>query len=152
MKRFVVLVWFASILGWCGCGSDPGPVAEQERVVPVSGTLTYQGKPLESFQVTFMPTDGRRVAMGVTDAAGKFTLGTNAAADGAPPGQHKIAVNWFDPSTADAAAGQEAIVDNPAQLPKASVKIPRKYNDPNTSGLTQDVPEDGLQDVKIDLN
>ncbi|MGE3777044.1 MAG: hypothetical protein AB7F89_07675 [Pirellulaceae bacterium] len=148
--RAAASILFLTLLVATGCQTDPGPVAEQEAVVPVAGTLTYQGEPLESFQVTFKPADGRRVATGTTDAMGKFTLGTNAPGDGAPPGQHKIAVNWLDPASATA-TGQEAIIDNPALLPKPSVKIPKKYHNPETSGLTLDVPADGLSDVKLNL-
>lgn len=75
------LVGFGLILGLAGC--SPAVVKPTlEKVVPVSGTVTYQGKPVESFQVSFIPTDGRRAAVGITDASGKFTLGTNDVADG----------------------------------------------------------------------
>lgn len=131
-----------------GCG-DPGPRAEIEKVVPVSGTLTYLGKPLESYQVTFLPTDGRRAATGVTDAAGKFTMGTNKAGDGAPPGAHKVAFVWVAPN--NDLPGQEQIIDDPALLPKPAVEIPAKYANPDTSGYTQEVPDDGIADLKFDL-
>jgi hypothetical protein len=133
-----------------GCGGPPGPKADIERVVPVSGTLTYKGAPLDSYQVSFRPTDGRRPAVGVTDAQGKFTLGTNEAGDGAPPGMCKVAVVWVAPPSTDP-PGQETVIDDPALLPKPSVQIPPKYGNPETSGLTQDVPESGITDLKIDL-
>jgi hypothetical protein len=132
-----------------GCGSDPGPQAEPENVVPVSGTLTYKGQPLEYFQITFLPADGRRPAMGVTDAAGKFTLGTNALNDGAPPGQNKVSVVFVGPPPPDSAT--ETPSDDPALLPKPKIKIPNKYAQAETSELTQEVPEQGITDLKIDL-
>jgi len=134
-----------------GCGRGPGPVAVIEKVVPVSGTLTYQGKPLEGFQVALIPTDGRRPAIGVTDAAGKFTLGTNRAGDGAPPGSHKVAVVWVGPPSTEDNSVQGPVIDNPALLPKPPVKIPAKYASAESSGLTQEVPKGGLKDLKIDL-
>ena len=139
-----------TVVAAVGCGSRPGPQAEIERVVPVSGTLTYAGKPLEHYQVTFLPVDGRRAAVGVTDAEGKFTMGTNDAGDGAPPGTHKVAIVFAGPPSTDA-PGQEQIIDNPALLPKPKVKIPAKYGNPETSGLVQEVPEDGLTGLQIDL-
>jgi len=132
-----------------GCGRGPGPVAVIEKVVPVSGTLTYQGKPLEGFKVALLPTDGRRVASGVTDAAGRFTLGTNRPGDGAPPGSHRVTVVWAGPPPSDDA--QEPVIDNPALLPKPPVQIPAKYANAESSGLTQEVPKGGLKDLKIDL-
>src|SRR5437868_2477354 len=95
------LVALTAILAGCGSGDS----THIERVVPVSGTVTYQGKPLEGYRVVFMPTDGRRPASGVTDATGKFVLGTNAANDGAPPGAHKVSLAWEAPRTGE--PGQE---------------------------------------------
>lgn len=133
-----------------GCG-DSTPQAVIEEVVPVAGTLRFQGKPLEFFQVTLVPSDGRRAATGVTDKDGNFKLGTNDLGDGAPPGTHKVAVVWVGPPAADA-AGQEVVVDDPSKLPKPSVAIPAKYNNPESSGLTLEVPAAGLPDWKLDLN
>jgi len=132
-----------------GCDRDPGPRAHIEKVVPVSGTLTFHGQPLESYLVTFLPTDGRRAATGLTDAAGRFTMGTNKAGDGAPPGAHKVAFVWAPP-TPDT-PGQEQIIDDPALLPKPKLEIPAKYGNPDTSGYTQIVPDGGMTDLKFDL-
>lgn len=131
----------------CGGGLNTGDI---EAVVPVSGTLTYQGKPLENYQVILMPEDGRRVATGVADASGKFTLGTNTAGDGAPPGPCKIAIQ-FAPPAAGGDEGNEVIIDDPSKLPKPKVKIPAKYTDPATSGLDQDIPSSGIEDLKLEL-
>jgi len=133
-----------------GCGRSAGPVAHVEKVVPVAGTLTYLGNPLKDHQVAFLPTDGRRPAIGVTDAAGKFTLGTNRPGDGAPPGSHKVAIVWVCPSSSSD-AGQEPVIDNPAFLPRPTIRIPAKYGNAESSGITQEVPPGGLNDLKIDL-
>ena len=130
----------------CGSGYQTGDI---EAVVPVNGTLTFQGKPLENYQVVFMPLDGRRVATGVTDANGNFKMGTNTAGDGAPPGKCEVAVQFAPPDMGQ--PGNEVIIDNPAKLPKPKVKIPTKYGDPKKSGITQEVPSSGLKDLKIDL-
>ncbi len=133
-----------------GCGKTPGPKAIIEKVVPVSGTLTYKGEPLEYYQVTFLPVDGRRPAIGVADAAGKFKMGTNKADDGAPPGPTKVAIVYAGPPSTDP-PGQEKQIEDPALLPQPKIKIPEKYNNPETSGLTQDIPKSGLLNLKIDL-
>ena len=133
-----------------GCSSRYEYRAETIDTVPVSGTLTFKGQPLEYYQVIFFPADGVRVAAGVTDANGKFSLGTNDGGDGAPSGICKVAVNFVGPPTTDA-GGNEQIIDDPSKLPKPKVKIPSKYNDPEKSGLIQEVPATGLSDLKIDL-
>ncbi len=133
-----------------GCSSQYEYRAETVDTVPVSGTLTYKGQPLEYYQVVFFPVDGVRVAAGVTDASGKFTLGTNDGGDGSPVGSCKVAVNFVGPPSTDA-GGNEQIIDDPSKLPKPKVKIPAKYNDPEKSGLVQEVPAAGLTELKIDL-
>ncbi len=143
-------VLFLSIVAIAGCGRRAGPAPQIEKVVPVSGTLTYQGKPLDRYQVSFRPTDGRRPAVGVTDAAGRFVLSTNRPADGAPPGSHKVGIAWAGLASTDSAV-QEPAIDDPAKLPKPAIEIPAKYANPDSSGLTQEVPNAGLKDLRIDL-
>ena len=148
-RRWHSAAWLAAglaLLAGCGGGLNTGDV---EAVVPVSGTLTYQGKPLENYQVIMMPDDGRRVATGVADAQGHFSMGTNTAGDGAPPGPCKIAIQFAPPDTSE--AGNETIIDDPSRLPKPKIKIPPKYADPATSGLAEDIPASGIEELKIDL-
>lgn len=144
-KRLILAIGLGVVAAGCG---DPGPSAHIEKVVPVSGTLTYRGQPLEYHQVIFRATDGRRTAIGITDAAGKFTLGTNGKDDGAPPGSHKVGINYVGPPIVDDPS-KEPI--DPAFRPKPKIQIPANYADPETSGLTQEVPAGGLTDLKIDL-
>ena len=131
-----------------GCAGETGPA--KEEVVPVSGTLTYQGKPLPYFAITFLPSDGRRAAVGTTDELGNFTMGTNDLGDGVPPGTNKVAVTFAGPPS-DAPPGQESVIDDPAQMPKPAVAIPKKYHNPETSGLTVEVPPDGLVGYALEL-
>lgn len=49
-----------------GCG-DSDPYA----VVPVSGTLTYEGEPVSGVRMKFVPAEGRS-SIAVTDGQGKF--------------------------------------------------------------------------------
>jgi len=149
--------WFASSLCllltvslFAGCSSDPGPVAEEVPSVPASGIVTYKGKPLADHRVVLMPSDGRRPATGLTDADGKFVLGTNVPGDGAPPGSSNVSVAWEGPAMAGDAVDQSAI-DDPSKMPKPAVQIPEKYTNPETSGLTAEVPEGGTDTLKIEL-
>ena len=149
IRCFLLCSLMSCVLGAVGCDTDYG-TSELVDTVPVSGVLTYQGKPLEYYQVVLMPVDGTRVAVGVTDAQGKFKLGTNDGGDGAPPGEAKIAVSFVGPPSMTE-PGTEQAIDDPSKLPKPKVKIPAKYADPATSGLTQNVPPGGLADLKLDL-
>lgn len=132
-----------------GCSQQVGPVGEVIEVVDASGVLTFQGKPLEGFTVTFMPVTGGRPASGITDAEGKFVLGTNGANDGAVAGANKVAVVWAGPPpTDDTTAGA---IDDPADMPAPPVEIPAVYANPDTSGITVEVPSSGTADLKIEL-
>lgn len=132
-----------------GCSPRVETKPTLEKVAPVSGTLTFNGQPLESYQVTFLPTDGRRPAVGLTDVAGRFKLGTNDVDDGAPLGTNKISVVFAARSSDDSASASP--IDDPALLPKPKISIPAKYSNPETSELIQEVPADGISDLKLDL-
>ena len=148
--RVIALVLLLSMtLLVLGCGGESGPQATVEKVVPASGTLLYRGKALPHYQVTFTPSDGRRVAIGVTDEAGKFTLGTNDAGDGAPPGTHKVSVVWVGPPPKT--DGPDEIIDDPSKMPRPPVNLPANYASADNSGLTQTIPDGGTSELKIDL-
>ncbi|MDZ7619099.1 MAG: carboxypeptidase-like regulatory domain-containing protein [Patescibacteria group bacterium] len=70
----------------CGCGGDL-------KTYSVQGTVTgHDGKPLEGAQLVWQCADPPLSATAVTDASGRYRLGTLAAADGAPAGEYEIAI------------------------------------------------------------
>ncbi|MBL8809227.1 MAG: hypothetical protein JNM43_03535 [Planctomycetaceae bacterium] len=135
------------IFGLLGCGGGYSQESEAVSTVSASGTLTYKGKPLSGFVVAFQPSGGQRAAMGVTDEAGKFVLGTNAKDDGAVPGPNKVSVVWQPPED----DGMGNVIDDPSKLPKPPVQIPVMYSSPETSGLLVDVPEGGSSELVVEL-
>jgi hypothetical protein len=69
------------VISIAGCDtSRPG-------MVPVSGRVTIDGKPVTAGQITVMP-EGHRASIGKLDAEGRFTLSCFEPGDGAPIGQH----------------------------------------------------------------
>lgn len=131
----------------CGCGGKYGQVAEIVDVVPAAGTVTFEGKPLPDYSVTFNHSDGKRTAIGKTNAEGKFTLGTNKADDGAPPGKHTVTVAFAAPEPDI----NDTPIDDPKKLPKASIVIPSKYADPAKSNVSVTIPDSGDTNIKIEL-
>ena len=79
------ILLFAALALATGCG-DGRPAR-----IPVSGTVTYRGKPLDGANVTFVPK-GSRPASGQTDAQGRFTLQTFSSGDGVVAGDHVVCV------------------------------------------------------------
>ena len=69
-----------------GCGPS------RPALLPAEGVVTLDGKPLAEASVIFQPTAGGRPAAGVTDADGRFKVGTFKPRDGALPGMHVVTV------------------------------------------------------------
>jgi hypothetical protein len=114
-----------------GCGGSAGGTT----IVPVSGRVLMDNKPLEHASVQFTPeskTAGEAgpLAVGTTDAEGRFTLKTvikGKDVEGAVPGKHHVQISVV--RSAD---------------PKAkTVHVPPKYN--RNSKLEFTVPEGGTQ-------
>lgn len=138
------LLGFLTTMLLVGCDSNPtGDIVD---TVPASGTLTFNGVPLEYYQVAFFP-DNNRPAVGITDADGKFTLGTNGENDGAVVGMHRVAVTYVGKPSDNP---DEGIMEfTPPPPPKH--KIPGKYNAAETSGIMLEIPSDGTSDLALDL-
>jgi alpha-mannosidase len=97
-------------------------------------------------QVRFLPEDGRPAA-GVTGVDGTFTLGTNNLDDGAPVGSHRVSFVYKGPPMPD-----DWGVTDFTPIPPPSVKLPAKYADPETSGVTVQVPKGGDKGIVIALD
>lgn len=150
MHRCFVIVGLVA----AGCGGEYAPVGAQRpasNVVPVAGTLTYQGKPLEYYLVSFIPESGGHVAIGTTDSSGKFTLGTNKQGDGASVGTYKVSVTFAGPPADDDKSAQEPPPEDESKLPKPKFQLPSQYGSHETSNIKVDVPSGGLSDYKLEL-
>jgi hypothetical protein len=124
-----------------GCGGNP-PTAE------VTGTVTYDGRPLKEGTIIFEAPGARPASGKIVD--GKIVeVTTFKPGDGAPIGNHKVAIQSV--KTSEAAAPQD-----PGQAtPKAGYMgstslIPEVYGNPETSGLTATIKE-GTNAVTFEL-
>lgn len=147
------------MFGGCGPALTPRP-----KVVPVSGKVLLDGKPVEGVTVQFLNKNSPRTAVGVTDANGQFRLTTYDTNDGAIVGDHVVTI--FKPA-AGAAGGPELV--NPSANPEEWKKqyeqkmrkpqaaaaigtaVPAKYADPKTSGLLRQVIEGDENVFTIEL-
>jgi hypothetical protein len=83
MFRTALGVWLACVL-LSGCGRD-GP-----RRIPIEGTATLHGAPVEEALISFLPAAGRPgPAANAIIEAGKYRLGSD---DGPAAGLHKVIV------------------------------------------------------------
>lgn len=100
---------------------------------PVSGRVTFGGKPVPMAIVCFQPKR-RPMGVGVTDNDGRYRLSSKARFDGAFGGRHVVTVRPWQ-----LAVGQEPL--DPAYTPPPDDRgdIPEKYRIPSTSPLSADV-------------
>jgi hypothetical protein len=134
------------LLGGCGDG--------RPSLVQVTGVVKVDGNPVEGAIVSFVPmTDSKdgykRPSAGVTDASGKFSVGTYDKTDGIPPGKYKVAIQKRElmgelPKNFDAEQPQRFNL-------KYKWVTPRKYGNPETSGLEAEVTSSELKPGTFEL-
>lgn len=146
MRNYFSCVAIGLLLSVVGCGDSERGIPD--KTVNAEGVLTFQGKPLEDFMVTFHPSGTQRPATGKTDATGRFKLGTNNVGDGAVSGSHKVTAVYVAPSPG---SNQEAGKEEPTDPPPAKVQIPKKYFTLEATDLTIEIPAGGSSDLKVDL-
>lgn len=141
--RCGALTCLAFVLG-CGGGDGAKPM---KNLVPVKGTVTYDGKPLDHGMVSFAPAEGSagQPATGKIEN-GSFTMITTVSAPGVVAGKYRVRIESTD------AAGTPAPPPlNPGDkyTPPKSL-ISEKYTDFKSSGLKVDV-KPGMEPLKWDL-
>ncbi len=138
LKGLTALGLAIALLAAAGCGGGgTAPTAK------VTGTVTYNGDPIEGVSVGFIPEgEGGRPASGTTDASGKFTLSTFEAGDGAVLGKHSVIITEAPDDT-----GNEDY-----SLPDESAKrFPDKYESPMTSGFEATVEKGKENSFTFDM-
>jgi hypothetical protein len=163
-RRFPAQLLFVVVcFAWTGCSGQPG----RPETYPVSGTVTYRGKPVADATVTFLAPGAPRLASGETDASGRFRLTTFEPDDGAIPGTHVVAVKKYgdeprapivmdvENMEAEVTAKdiEEAMMQTAEQVKKsakAGSLLPAKYASRNTSDLRFEVVR-GENEFNIDL-
>jgi hypothetical protein len=118
---------------WVATGGGCGKPAL--KLVPVSGVVVNGNKPVARVALSFaadISGGGQTLdAYGSTDGEGRFTLETVTQGKGAPAGRYKVVI------TTDGPSGR---------------LIPASITSLSTTPLVVDVPEDGVQDLKLDLS
>lgn len=113
------LAWGVSLcflLMGCGRGDDP-------PLVPVSGVVTMDDKPLADATVEFVPESGWG-SMGKTDETGRYELLYRAREKGAAIGQHKVRISTLIEEDSDST--------NPVIQKGRKESVPVKYNKATT--------------------
>ncbi len=118
-----------------GCGGS-GSTESTLEVFPVSGTVTVDGKALQSVTVFFDPQEGTKGTGGgaVTDASGNFKVLYRDDREGVPQGTYKVLFSHLvqpdgSPIPQDATAADVGAVNS----------LPGKYNDPENTPVSATV-------------
>jgi hypothetical protein len=124
------IIFVTALLAVMGDGCNRAPKLRPGWAI-VSGTVTYQGKPLPGGEVMWCTTkDGAAIARGgPIRENGTFALDT-------PTGPAKIAIH---------------VADLKKNQLSRFVEIPAKYTDMEKSGLTYDAKDGDNKDIKFDL-
>jgi len=153
MQKIQLSLILVIVLVLTGCDRS----GRLEGLVPASGTVTFNGAPVEDATVVFVPDpagSGTRSASATTDAKGKFTLTTLQYADGAFPGSYKVTatktittgeLKWEE-SANDPGRGRLIDTQMIADM------LPAKYGNENTSDLTVEIPSKGNRNIALELS
>lgn len=118
-------------------------------MVPVSGRLTVDGKPIANATVCTMPIAESKDeqpgpgSTGVTDANGEFVLkfqATDTDLDGATPGKVRLVILESDGKKRESSDDTGTAFRH---------RIPTKYRDGN---VTYDIPEEGTDAMNIEID
>ena len=142
-KKYLLVLVILGLIAVSGC---KGP--KIKGLVPVRGTVTYNGEPLEGAAVCFTPKEfqtGDRLATGKTDAKGTFELRTIGEL-GILPGEYVVVLvkNEASPGNQTPPPGRPA----PVQVKSL---IPKRYGDPKTTDLNVVVENSGIRDLRLDI-
>ena len=127
-----------------GCGSS-GP-----EMVPIRGTVKFDGTPLTGGTVEYIPTEPQgRKAIGRIADDGTFELTTFKDGDGAIVGSYKVVVTALAPHPGEPTA--EQLLANGGKAIRRQSLIPDHYSDAEASGISDDVTSDHSGVFDIDL-
>lgn len=129
-------------------------------VVAITGVVTLDGEAVDGATVVFRASPDGRNAVGVTDSQGRFRVVTpGAQSNGLVEGDYKIAIkkivdmdargNIVKPSTDVSLIGE--ILSGPMVETEPKSLLPKKYDDPETSGLSATIIRRGTKHFIFDL-
>jgi hypothetical protein len=145
-RRWLAVLIVPALLVLASCGTDDG----LGKRYPVSGTVKYNGSPLEKGEISFISEDmSKNFGATGTITNGSYTLSMGGNGDGAQVGKYKVTVSAKEDYSEKAQADfkKETGSVSPKLLPNfvakaaASAKslIPAGYGDARTTTLKAEV-------------
>jgi len=119
-----------------------GCMGEDNGLRTVSGTATLDGNPLPSGTVGLVDEAGVPAGIGMIHN-GEFEIAQSANINGVKPGSYQVTVESWEQEPG-------AVLED-GSMAAGKRATPKKYGDFKTSGLSIEVPEDGIRDVRLEL-
>ena len=136
-SRLLALLALPALAVFVGCQEVRVPV------FPVSGRVTYQGKPAAGAQVVLHavtpPEEDDVAPSGIVQSDGTFTTTAYEPGDGAPQGEYVATVQWFKLVTGAGGSGAGPNI------------LPQKYASPKTSPIKVSVNGGPTEIPPIDI-
>jgi hypothetical protein len=140
-----------------GCSKSDRP-----DIAFASGRVTLDGNPVEGASVSFEPVGGGRPCSGMTDADGVYKITSYEPFDGAPVGDHNVAIIKISGEGSSVPAGEDPTmslsnISGPGaekkddKQPETIYLVPRKYGSVKTSNLKVTVPSGGSSELNFEL-
>jgi len=133
LATFIILMGVTG--GLSGCS---GP-ADKYEMISLHGNVTYQGQPLQEGVINFMPSDFSNSFSGNVKN-GTYDVKVNQAALSDSPRDMLVIISAWETAPSMGADGQPV---------PGKEKIPKKYFEPKTSGLTAAV---SIKNRKFDFD
>jgi hypothetical protein len=136
LRPLYCLTAVALMVSLLGCSNKPA-------LAKVTGTVTIDGKPLPQGTIIF-ETAGNRSATGKIVNGEILDVMTYVEGDGATVGLNKVAIVSTEEVYGFSGVANPGEKEPPkAKMTVPSSLVPKRYNDPNGSGLTADIKKGG---------
>lgn len=141
-----------------GCSQEDEWTRKQPATVSADGIVTLDGKPVDGASIIIAPiAPGQHAANALTDGTGRFSLAAFPSKPGAVPGSYKVRVAKTVEVSAEPVkidlgedAAHAAAESSGANVTWINV-LPEKYANPETSGITVEIPTEGVKNMTIEL-
>lgn len=143
-------VWLVAVMAGLltGCGGSDKWVKDRETVYPVSGTITFEGEPVEGAVVMFKSATKPLTAQALTRADGTYELRTYEDGDGAVSGEHIVSVRKTEKVANPRVEDDDSDSGATSRL---NDLLPMEYANHATSTLKATVKEEENTDVNFDI-
>jgi hypothetical protein len=147
-RRFLAVFAICGVVAMTSCGTEDS----FGKRYSVSGTVTYNDKPLEKGKIAFVPDDPKGLGASAVIENGSYTLSTGGNSDGARAGKYKVTISAKEDASAKAKAdfSKASNRTDPEYVPgrflaaaeaQAKSLIPTGYGDVRSTNLTAEVKE-----------